>query len=107
MHTRASGLFTALKEGGAKGATNAARHHVRRGLVMAEVALAVMLVIWPGLLLRTASTTSPRSMAGSIGRGSSRSRCHHQATSTAARGSRRTSDCSRSCERRPACRRPR
>ena len=40
MHTRASGLVTALKEGGAKGATGAARHHVRRALVMAEVALA-------------------------------------------------------------------
>jgi putative ABC transport system permease protein len=53
MHTRASGLLLALKEGGAKGATGAARHHVRRGLVMAEVALAVMLVIGAGLLLRT------------------------------------------------------
>ena len=53
MHTRVKGLVTALKEGGAKGATNAARHHVRRGLVMAEVALAVMLVIGAGLLLRT------------------------------------------------------
>ena len=45
--------MTALKEGGAKGATGAARHHIRRGLVMAEVALAVMLVIGAGLLLRT------------------------------------------------------
>jgi predicted permease len=53
MHTRASGMVTALKEGGAKGATGAARHHIRRGLVMAEVALAVMLVIGAGLLLRT------------------------------------------------------
>ena len=53
MHTRMSGLMTALKEGGAKGATGAARHHVRRGLVMAEVALAVMLVIGAGLMLRT------------------------------------------------------
>ena len=53
MHTRASGLLLALKEGGAKGATGAARHHVRRGLVMAEVALAVMLVIGAGLMLRT------------------------------------------------------
>jgi predicted permease len=53
MHTRVSALMTALKEGGAKGATGAARHHVRRGLVMAEVALAVMLVIGAGLLLRT------------------------------------------------------
>ncbi|MEO8683050.1 MAG: ABC transporter permease, partial [Vicinamibacterales bacterium] len=53
MHTRVKGLVTALKEGGAKGATGAARHHVRRGLVMAEVALALMLVIGAGLLLRT------------------------------------------------------
>ncbi|MFM8535839.1 MAG: ABC transporter permease [Acidimicrobiia bacterium] len=53
MHTRAKGLVTALKEGGAKGATGAARHHIRRGLVMAEVALAVMLVIGAGLMIRT------------------------------------------------------
>jgi predicted permease len=53
MHLRMSGLVTALKEGGAKGATGAARHHIRRGLVMAEVALALMLVIGAGLLLRT------------------------------------------------------
>ncbi len=53
MHTRVSGLVTALKEGGAKGATGAARHHVRRALVMGEVALALMLVIGAGLLLRT------------------------------------------------------
>jgi predicted permease len=53
MHTRASGLVTALKEGGDRGATGSARHHIRRGLVMAEVALAVMLVIGAGLLLRT------------------------------------------------------
>ncbi len=53
MHTRVKGLVIALKEGGAKGATGAARHHIRRGLVMAEVALAVMLVIGAGLMLRT------------------------------------------------------
>lgn len=53
MHTRVTGLVIALKEGGAKGATGAARHHIRRGLVMAEVALAVMLVIGAGLMLRT------------------------------------------------------
>jgi predicted permease len=53
MHTRVSGLVTALKEGGAKGATGAARHHIRRALVVAEVALALMLVIGAGLLLRT------------------------------------------------------
>jgi putative ABC transport system permease protein len=53
LHTRVSGFAAALKEGGARGATGAARHRVRRGLVMAEVALAVMLVIGAGLLLRT------------------------------------------------------
>jgi len=53
MHTRVKGLTLALKEGGAKGATGAARHHIRRGLVMAEVALAVTLVIGAGLLIRT------------------------------------------------------
>jgi len=53
MHTRIKGLVTALKEGGDKGATGAARHHVRRGLVMAEIALAVMVVIAAGLLVRT------------------------------------------------------
>jgi predicted permease len=53
MHTRVTGLVIALKEGGAKGATGAARHHIRRALVMAEVALALMLVIGAGLLLRT------------------------------------------------------
>jgi predicted permease len=53
MHIRMKGMVTALKEGGARGATRSARHHVRRGLVMAEVAFAVMLVIGAGLLLRT------------------------------------------------------
>jgi putative ABC transport system permease protein len=53
MHTRVKGLVLALKEGGAKGATSGARHHIRRALVMAEVALAVMLVIGAGLLIRT------------------------------------------------------
>ena len=53
MHTRVKGLTLALKEGGAKGATGAARHHIRRALVMAEVALAVTLVIGAGLLIRT------------------------------------------------------
>jgi predicted permease len=53
MHTRIKGLVAALKDGGAKGTTGTARHHVRRGLVMAEVALAVMLVVGAGLLVRT------------------------------------------------------
>ena len=53
MHIRMKSMVTALKEGGARGATRSARHHIRRGLVMAEVAMAVMLVIGAGLLLRT------------------------------------------------------
>jgi predicted permease len=53
MHTRFKSLSLALKEGGAKGATGSARHHVRHGLVVAEVALSVVLVIGAGLLLRT------------------------------------------------------
>jgi predicted permease len=53
LHTRFGALAASLKEGGTRGATGAARHNVRRGLVMAEVALAVMLVIGAGLLLRT------------------------------------------------------
>ena len=54
MHTKVKGLALALKEGGARGATaGSARHHIRRGLVMAEVALAVMLVIGAGLMIKT------------------------------------------------------
>ncbi|HET9467770.1 MAG TPA: ABC transporter permease, partial [Vicinamibacterales bacterium] len=53
LHIRVKGLIAALKEGGARGATRTARHYIRRGLVVAEVALAVMLVIGAGLLLRT------------------------------------------------------
>ncbi len=53
VHTRVAGLAAALKEGGTRGPTGAARRHVRRALVIGEVALAVMLVIGAGLLLRT------------------------------------------------------
>ncbi len=53
MHTRVKGLMTALKEGGVKATAGTARHRVRRGLVVAEIALAVMLVTGAGLLLRT------------------------------------------------------
>jgi predicted permease len=51
--TRVNGLVAALKEGGGKGATNAARHYIRRALVAGEVALAVMVVVGAGLLVRT------------------------------------------------------
>jgi predicted permease len=53
MHTRVSLLADALKDGGAKGTIGGVREHVRRGFIMAEVALAVMLVIGAGLLIRT------------------------------------------------------
>ena len=46
-------LVTAVKEGGERGASGAGRHHIRRALVVAEVALAVMLVMGAGLLIRT------------------------------------------------------
>ena len=50
---RIDDLVTALKEGGDRSGSRAGRHHVRRALVTAEVALAVMLVIGAGLLIRT------------------------------------------------------
>jgi predicted permease len=53
MHTRDRLLAVALKDGAAKGATGGARQRIRHGLVIAEVALAVMLVIGAGLLIRT------------------------------------------------------
>jgi predicted permease len=46
-------LVTAVKEGGERGASGAGRHRIRRALVVVEVALAVMLVIGAGLLIRT------------------------------------------------------
>ena len=52
-HTRITGLAATLKDGGTKGATNSLRQRVRGGLVVAQVALAVMLVIGAGLLVRT------------------------------------------------------
>ena len=52
-HTRAGGLSLALKEGGGRGATGGGRHGVRRALVVAEVALAVVLVVGAGLMVRT------------------------------------------------------
>jgi len=50
---RMNDLVTAFKEGGDRGASGAGRHHIRRALVVVEVALAVMLVIGAGLLIRT------------------------------------------------------
>jgi hypothetical protein len=50
---RLDGIVTALKGSGGRSSSGAARHHIRRVLVMVEVALAVMLVIGAGLLIRT------------------------------------------------------
>ena len=47
------GLAVALMQAGTRGASGGVRRQVRRGLVVAEVALAVMLVIGAGLLIRT------------------------------------------------------
>jgi predicted permease len=44
---------TALKDGGERAASGAGRYHIRRTLMIGEVALAVMLVISAGLLIRT------------------------------------------------------
>ncbi len=49
---RTSSMMTALKEG-ARGAIGAWRQYARRGLVIAQVAFAVMLVIGAGLLVQT------------------------------------------------------
>ncbi|MBV9084750.1 MAG: FtsX-like permease family protein [Acidobacteriaceae bacterium] len=49
---RTSSMATALKEG-ARAATSAWHHYARRGLVIAQVAFAVMLVIGAGLLVQT------------------------------------------------------
>jgi predicted permease len=52
---RIDDLLTALKEGGDRGASGAGRRHIRRALVVVDVALAVMLVIGAALLIRTVS----------------------------------------------------
>ena len=52
-HIGVKGLAVTLTEAGTKGASGGTRRHVRRGLVVAEVALAVILVIGAGLLIRT------------------------------------------------------
>ena len=52
-HIGVKGLGIALAETGTRGAGGGTRHHVRRGLVVAEVALAVILVTGAGLLIRT------------------------------------------------------
>jgi putative ABC transport system permease protein len=52
-HIGAKGLAVTLTESGGKGAGGGTRRHVRRALVAGEVALAVILVIGAGLLIRS------------------------------------------------------
>jgi putative ABC transport system permease protein len=53
VQRRVDDLVTAVKEGGERGASSGGRHRIRRTLVVAEIALAVMLVTGAGLLIRT------------------------------------------------------
>ncbi|HTR78583.1 MAG TPA: ABC transporter permease, partial [Gemmatimonadaceae bacterium] len=53
LHLAPATIGTTLRDGGSRTTANAARHRVRRALVVAEMALAVMLVIGSGLLIRS------------------------------------------------------
>jgi predicted permease len=53
LHVNDQAVTNAIKEGGVRTTTNAGRNRVRHGLVVAEMALAVMLVIGAGLLIRS------------------------------------------------------
>ena len=52
-HIGVKGLAATLTEARTKGGSSGTRGHMRRGLVVAEVALAVILVLGAGLLIRT------------------------------------------------------
>ncbi|HEX6535603.1 MAG TPA: ABC transporter permease [Gemmatimonadaceae bacterium] len=53
LHMNANSVGLALREAGTRTTAGAARNRVRRGLVVAEMAFAVMLVVGAGLLLRS------------------------------------------------------
>ncbi len=53
LHTGRDAMANALKEGGTRTTATTTRNRVRRGLVVAEIALAVTLVIGAGLLIRS------------------------------------------------------
>jgi predicted permease len=53
LHLSDNAVATAMREGGTRTTPSATRHRVRRGLVVGEIALAVMLVVGAGLLLRS------------------------------------------------------
>ena len=53
LHLGDASVTAVIKEGGTRGTPSATRHRVRSGLVAAEIALAVMLVVGAGLLVRS------------------------------------------------------
>jgi predicted permease len=53
LHMGEQAVSLSIKEGGVRATSGAGRNRVRRGLVVAEIALAVMLVIGAGLLIKT------------------------------------------------------
>ena len=53
LHLREASMSVTLKEGGQRASGGAARSRVRASLVTAEVALAVVLVVGAGLLIRS------------------------------------------------------
>jgi putative ABC transport system permease protein len=53
LHSRAGTFFASLKEGGQRTTAGTGRQRLRRGLVVIEVALAAMLVIGGGLMIRS------------------------------------------------------
>jgi predicted permease len=53
FHLGDAAVTAVIKEGGTRGTPTAARHRVRRGLVAGEIALAVMLVVGAGLLVKS------------------------------------------------------
>ena len=53
LHMGDQAVSLAIKEGGQRTTSGSGRNRVRRGLVVAELALAVMLVIGAGLLIKT------------------------------------------------------
>ena len=53
LHMGEQAVSLSIKEGGVRATSGAGRNRMRRGLVVAEIALAVMLVIGAGLLIKT------------------------------------------------------
>ena len=53
LHLGENAVAAAIKEGGTRSTHSVTRHRVRRGLVAGEIALAMMLVVGAGLLLRS------------------------------------------------------